>query len=161
MVYESWSRNFFQWWARLLPAPLPVYRFLSFPSVSIIKFSVWVRPTPSLKLVVVMSSGWSVAMQPNNGLLSFTCLAPDTSTCCLLCSSVSPAGRPYIHSRILKFVCYLFSVSLCSRSISRSGILPQLEGLHFNPVPFIHTSVSSNCSLWSSRVGVAIITSLK
>ena len=75
-----------------------------------------------LKLSDGMSSSCSFAVQPNNGFLSFTCLAAKTSTCCLLCSPFSSVGRPYFYSRILKFLGSLFSVFLCSRSISRSGI---------------------------------------
>ena len=91
----------------------------------------WVKPTPTprtkmfvdvpvdgagLKLPGGMSNGRSVAVQSNNEFLSLACFSADMSTCKMLCVSFSSACRPCIHSRILKLVVFLLSISLCSRS---------------------------------------------
>ena len=72
------------------------------------------------KLLEGTSRCRSVAIQPNEGSISLMYFAADTSTSCLFFTSCSLVDRLYIHSRVLKFLCSLFSVSHCSRSNSRS-----------------------------------------
>ena len=117
-----------------ISSPLDSLTSLSF---FIIKFSVWVCPTPTprtkifidvpadgagSKLSGGISSGLSVAVQPKRGSSVFTCCFADTSTCWMLCPSSFMFLTPRIHSSILKFGCSLLSISLCSRSVSCSGV---------------------------------------
>ena len=73
-------------------------------SFFIINFLVWISPTPTtrtkifiddpvdgawFKLSGSMSSGRSVALQPNSGFPVFTCFIANTSTCWIFCTSFS------------------------------------------------------------------------
>ena len=74
------------------------------------------------KLFGGISSVLSVAVQPNRVSFVFTCFSADMATCWMLCSSSPLLLTPRIHSNILKFVLSLISISLCSRSVSCSGV---------------------------------------
>ena len=106
-------------------------------SFFIIKFLVWVSPTPTprtkifidvpvddarSKLSGGISSGLSVAVQPKRASFFFACYSAHMSTCWMLCSSSPLLLTPRIHSGILKFVFSLLSISLCSRLLSCSGV---------------------------------------
>ena len=106
-------------------------------SFFIVKFSVWVSPTPTPRTKIIidvpvnyagselsggMSSGPSVAVQPKRRFSVFMCFPADMSTCCMLCPSSLPFLTSRIHSNILRFVFSLLSISLCSKSVSRSGV---------------------------------------
>ena len=112
---------------------------VSFTSLSffIIKFLLWVSPTPTPRTKIFVdvpvddagselsggiSSGLSVAVQPKRGSFVFTCFSADTSACWMLYSSSPLLLTSRIHSSILKFVFSLLSISLCSRSVSCSGV---------------------------------------
>ena len=115
-------------------SPLVSLTSLSF---FIIKFSVWVSPTPTPRTKIFidvpvddagselsggMSSGLSVAVQPKRGLSVFMCFPADMSTCCMLCPSSLPFLTSLIHSNNLRFVFSLLSISRCSKFVSRSGV---------------------------------------
>ena len=111
--------------------------YLTSLSFFIIKFSMWVSSTPTprtkifidvpvdgagSKLLNGLSSSLSVAVQPKRGSSVFMCFPADTSTCWMLCPSPLQFLTSRIHSNILKFVFCLLSISLCSKSVSRSGV---------------------------------------
>ena len=115
-------------------SPLVSVTSLSF---FIIKFSLWVShaPTPRTKIFIDVpvddarsklsggiSSGLLVAVQPKRGSSVSTCCSADTSTYWMLCPSSPLLLTSCIHSSILKFVFSLLSISLCSRSVSCSGV---------------------------------------
>ena len=106
-------------------------------SFFIIKFLVWVSPTPTPRTKIFIDvpvddtgsklsggilSGLSVAVQPKRGSSVFTCCSADTSTCWMLSPSSPLLLTSRIHSSILRFVFSLLSISLCSRSVSRTGV---------------------------------------
>ena len=111
----------------------------SFTSLSffIIKFSVWVSPTPTPRTKMFidvpvddagselsggMSSGLSVAVQPRRGSSVFMYFPANMSTCCMLCPSSPSFLTSRIHSNTLRFVFSLLSISLRSKSVSRPGV---------------------------------------
>ena len=140
-------------------SPLVSLTSLSF---FIIKFLVWVSPTPTPRTKIFIdvpvddagskssggiSSGFSVAVQPKRGSSVFTCCSIHvvlfnrrgdlpfshvvlftsftcfhTSFCLMLSPPSSSLLTPRIHSSILRFVFSLLSISLCSRSVSCSGV---------------------------------------
>ena len=110
------------------PSSKPLVSLISL-NFFIIKFLVWVSPTPTPrtkmfidvpvddagpKLSGGISGGLSVAVQPKRGSCVFTCCSADTSDCWMLCSSSPLLLTSRIHSSILKFVFSLLFISLCS-----------------------------------------------
>ena len=111
-------------------SPLVSLTSLSF---FIIKFLVWVSPTPTPRTKIFidvpvddagselsggMSSGLSVAVQPKRGFSVFMCFPADMSTCCMLC----PSSLPFLTSR----ASILMSSGSYSPS-SRSRSVPNLS----------------------------------